>query len=164
MSSGLSQGPELELDVEAKAEFADQIDVAMLRGIVQTALATEGISRRVELSLVITDDDTIRHLNATYRGTDEATDVLSFPLTDRTGPGKPQFVSPPDEVLYLGDVVVSFPRAVEQAREYGHSLRRELAYLIVHGVFHLLGYDHETEQERRRMRDKEEAALVGVHR
>ncbi len=74
------------------------------------------------------------------------------------------FVTPPGQPRHLGDVVISFPRAAEQAVEYGHSLRRELAYLAVHGALHLLGYDHETEAEREVMRRKEEAALAEIPR
>jgi probable rRNA maturation factor len=70
-----------------------------------------------------------------------------------------RFVLPPDQPPHLGDVVVSYPRAVEQATDFGHSLDRELGYLVAHGVLHVLGYDHEEEADRRRMRQKEEEAL-----
>jgi probable rRNA maturation factor len=105
------------------------------------------------LGLHLVGDDTIRELNATHRAKDSATDVLSFPLEDRA------FVLPPGEPLALGDVVVSYPRAAAQAEEYGHSIERELAYLVAHGVLHVLGYDHEVESEQQVMRQKEEAAL-----
>jgi probable rRNA maturation factor len=98
-------------------------------------------------------DETIRALNAEHRDKDSATDVLSFPLLSG------DFVVPPGEPLHLGDVVVSYPRAVAQADEYGHSVERELAYLVAHGVLHVLGYDHEEERERLQMREKEEEAL-----
>jgi len=92
-------------------------------------------------------------LNAEHRARDSATDVLSFPLYE------PWFVLPPGEPAHLGDVVVSYPRATAQAEEYGHSIEREVAYLVAHGVLHVLGYDHEEEHERLRMRQKEEEAL-----
>ncbi len=105
------------------------------------------------LSVHLVSDDTIQQLNAVYRAKDSPTDVLSFPLD------KGEFVLPPGEPVNLGDVVVSYPRAVAQAEEYGHSVERELAYLVAHGVLHVLGYDHELEDEQRVMRQKEEDAL-----
>jgi probable rRNA maturation factor len=108
------------------------------------------------ISLHLVDDQTIRGLNAEHRGKDAHTDVLSFPLHDPQGV---RFIVPPDEPVNLGDVVVSQPRAEEQAHEYGHSVDRELGYLVVHGVLHVLGYDHEDEVDRRRMREQEEEAL-----
>jgi probable rRNA maturation factor len=107
------------------------------------------------LSLHLVSDATIRALNAEHRGKDAATDVLSFPLIDSS-----DFALPPDQAVDLGDVVVSHQRAAEQAREYGHSYDRELAYLVAHGVLHILGYDHEAQAERELMRAKEEEALT----
>ena len=105
------------------------------------------------VSLHLVGDASIRALNAEHRQKDSATDVLSFPLH------APGFVLPPGAPVHLGDVVVSYPRAVEQAAEYGHSVEREVAYLVAHGVLHVLGYDHEEEAERLIMRQKEEEAL-----
>ena len=168
---------QMDLDIDVDERFANRVDTDLLRRTVERVLLGEGITGTVELSVTVSDDDTIRRLNARYRGIDVPTDVLSFPLHSQyPGPsneecaasceekGKEaiQFVLPPDEVLYLGDVVVSFPRALEQAKDYGHSLERELSYLVAHGVLHLLGYDHETEEQRRQMRLREEAALVGL--
>jgi probable rRNA maturation factor len=98
-------------------------------------------------------DATLQRLNAEHRQVDAVTDVLSFPLWE------PGFVLPEGEPVNLGDVVISYPRAVAQADEYGHSVEREVAYLVAHGVLHILGYDHEEEGERERMRHKEEEAL-----
>jgi probable rRNA maturation factor len=105
------------------------------------------------VSLHLVSDSTIRELNASHRARDSVTDVLSFPLL------APGFVVPEGEPTNLGDVVISYPRAVAQADEYGHSVEREVAYLVAHGVLHILGYDHEEESERERMRRKEEEAL-----
>jgi probable rRNA maturation factor len=109
------------------------------------------------LNVHFVDDDEIRALNAEHRGKDTHTDVLSFPLHDPNGM---RFVLPPGVPANLGDVVVSLPRAEEQAHDFGHSVERELAYLVAHGVLHLLGHDHEVESDRRRMRQLEEAALA----
>jgi probable rRNA maturation factor len=106
------------------------------------------------ISLHLVGNDTIRALNATHRAIDASTDVLSFPLH----PGA-DFVLPRDQPVHLGDVVISHPRAVEQATEFGHSIDREVAYLVVHGVLHILGYDHEVPEEQQLMRAREEEAL-----
>jgi probable rRNA maturation factor len=106
------------------------------------------------ISLHLVGDSTIRALNAKHRGLDAHTDVLSFPLH-----ALDDFVVPAHLPTNLGDVVVSYPRAVAQADEYGHSTDRELAYLVAHGVLHVLGYDHEEDADRMRMRQLEEEAL-----
>jgi probable rRNA maturation factor len=165
---------DLRLDLAAEPEYAGHLDAELLYRAVERALLAEGVEGSVEITLVLTDDDEIRALNDAHRGVDEPTDVLSFPLEGSPrgpfpsgGAGSddgPAFVTPPDLARHLGDVVISFPRAEAQAREYGHSLRRELAYLTVHGALHLLGYDHEGESERAVMRAKEEAALVEAPR
>jgi len=148
--------PQPEITVEIEQAFAGQVDAALLRRLVETTLAQEGISAVPVVALYITDDAEVRDLNRRHRGVDATTDVLSFPLLDdKTSP----FVAPPDGRLHLGDVVVSYPRAVEQAADYGHSVDRELSYLIVHGLLHLLGYDHETDEEQAEMRAHEEAIL-----
>lgn len=112
------------------------------------------------LSVHLVDDDEMARLNGRHRGIDRPTDVLSFSLVDPHVGGP--FVLPPGEARELGDVVISYPRAVSQAAEYGHSVERELAYLMVHGLLHVLGYDHEVESERLDMRAREEAALAQV--
>jgi probable rRNA maturation factor len=128
-----------------------------LEELVQSILARELGPGTYTLALHFVDDDEIRSLNKEHLGKDSHTDVLSFPLHDPNGM---RFVLPPDAPANLGDVVVSIPRAQEQAREFGHSVERELGYLVAHGVLHMLGYDHEEEAERRRMRQQEEAALA----
>lgn len=155
---------ELQLDVQVSEEFVDRVPTDLLRKLIERALANEGMGGRVEMSLVVTDDETVHRLNLTYRGVDQTTDVLSFPLQPAPGKKGRRFLLPPDEVLHLGDVVISFPRAVEQAVQYGNSLEREMGYLTVHGVLHLLGYDHRLRAEREQMREKEEAALIDLPR
>ena len=132
-----------------------------LESVLGEAMAGRWPGGPVAIGLIITDDAGIREMNREYRGIDAPTDVLSFPLQDYDGPEKPRvlFPQPPDEPLSLGDIVISYPRAVEQAREYGHSLERELAFLLVHGVMHLLGYDHEDPAQAGLMRQEEERVL-----
>jgi probable rRNA maturation factor len=127
---------------------------ALVRSIVASELAAAPGGYEVGLHLV--GHATIRALNAEHRGLDVHTDVLSFPLHDPNGA---PFVVPDDEPTNLGDVVVSHSRAVDQALEFGHSTDRELGYLVAHGVLHLLGYDHDDEADRQRMRRREEEAL-----
>ncbi|MBE5770424.1 MAG: cytidine deaminase [Clostridia bacterium] len=126
----------------------------------------EGIGKKVYAHLTITDHEEIRQINREYRGIDRATDVLSFPSTDCTpektlGHCEKKLLREMDETGYcfLGDIIISLPRAQEQAEEYGHSLKREMAYLTAHAMFHLMGYDHMEEEDKRRMRAMEEKAL-----
>ena len=109
--------------------------------------------RRLSLSVSFVDEVEIRSLNAQYRGRDEVTDVLSFPQFDPYA-----YIQDWGEVS-LGDVVICRERAEKQAEEYGHSFERELIYLFVHSCFHLLGYDHEDEDEKKLMREKEERVM-----
>jgi len=107
---------------------------------------------------VITGDRAVQTLNRSYRGEDAPTDVLSFALTE----GGQDFVLPPDGLLRLGEVVVSLPTARRQAQEAGRPVEEELAHLVVHGLLHLLGYDHREEREEREMRAREEPLLAGL--
>jgi probable rRNA maturation factor len=108
------------------------------------------------ISLHLVGEETIRHLNSEHRGINAHTDVLSFPLHDPNGV---RFVLPPNQPANLGDVVVSHPTALAQAEDFGHSVDREIGYLVAHGVLHVIGYDHEEVEDRRRMRYREEEAL-----
>lgn len=126
----------------------------------------QGVDTDVPLAveLVFTDEAGIRKLNAETRGKDAVTDVLSFPNLDgilQKPIRKEDFPFDTDEDgnLFLGSIVICRERAAQQAEEYGHSLRRELYYLAVHGLCHLLGYDHETEEEKAQMRAREEKVL-----
>jgi probable rRNA maturation factor len=111
------------------------------------------------VGLLITDDNSIRRLNLEYRGEDSTTDVLAFDMTD----GSDGFVSPPSAPPHLGEVVVSYPRALAQAAEYGHSEEEELHRLVIHGVLHLLGYDDRSRSDREAMWRRQEAALRSFH-
>ncbi len=111
------------------------------------ALEEEGISDDAEVSVTFVDNDTIRELNSEHRGIDRATDVLSFPMGDEDSFD----TNPETGAILLGDIVISLERAEEQAKEYGHSYRREVAFLITHSLFHLLGYDHENGEEEEKL-------------
>ena len=116
----------------------------LIRMSVEATLAYEEIERDLEVSVTFTDDEGIRKLNRSYRKIDRATDVLSFPLFDFDGEGDAMEEELDD---MLGDIVLSLERAAAQADEFGHSFEREVAFLTVHSMLHLLGYDHETSEE-----------------
>lgn len=118
------------------------------------AARLENLSPEFEISISFVDDATIHALNRDYRGVDAPTDVLSFPQVDQE-----DFDLPEGFPNMLGDIVISLDRACEQAEEYGHRLEREVLYLAIHGFFHLVGYDHETEEEQQVMRKLEETVL-----
>ena len=115
-----------------------------------------------EITVTLTDGETIREINREHRGIDSETDVLSFPLWDRRS-GEEPFTNPETDCIMLGDIIISLPRLKEQADEYGHSEKREAAYLCIHGVLHLLGYDHMAEDEKQEMRLKEEELLMQLN-
>lgn len=128
----------------------------LIRRCCSAVLQMEEFSHPAEISVTFVDNEQIRELNAQYRNKDSATDVLSFPL----GEDGVYDINQETGAYLLGDIVISVPRAIEQAELYGHSLRRELGFLTVHSMLHLLGYDHENEGiEAVRMREKEEQVL-----
>ncbi len=116
----------------------------------------------VEISVMLTDNEEIRRLNAEHREIDRATDVLSFPMFDYDEEGN--LIKDPGEQgpLCLGDIVISLERAAEQAEEYGHSFRREVGFLTVHSMLHLLGYDHMTPEEETEMFGYQREILAGI--
>ena len=126
------------------------------------ALGAEGVALRCEINILLTDDEGIRQVNRTMREIDRATDVLSFPMFD-LAPGEhpgEEDADPDTGLVPLGDMCISLQRARAQAQEYGHSFEREVCYLCVHSVLHLLGYDHLDEGEmKRRMREREEEIM-----
>ena len=146
------------VDFSVEDGVAASWDEPRITTLISSIVARERTSdAEFVIGVHLVGDATIRQLNAEHRQIDAATDVLSFPLEEPVE--EPGFVLPDGEPVNLGDVVVSYPRAAEQADEYGHSIEREVAYLVAHGVLHVLGYDHEEDAERERMRHKEEEAL-----
>lgn len=146
-----------ELYVRIDKPFQRTVDEGWLRRVVEKALNVAAVNRPVELSVVITDDEAIRQLNRDYRKKDEATDVLSFAFSEDAD--ATHFVSPPDGVSRLGEVLISCPQAKIQAKEHGHPIERELALLLSHGVLHLLGYEHDDQPSQDRMKAIEETIL-----
>ena len=132
----------------------------LIRRAIEATLDYESFNNNAEISITFTDNDGIQRLNRDFRGLDRPTDVLSFPLTDYEDVDTPLA----DELCgSLGDVVLSLERAREQAEEYGHSLDREIAFLTVHSMLHLLGYDHETsEADELDMRRRQSEILKNI--
>lgn len=131
-----------------------------LNEITASFFVHEKINDSAEVSLLFVDDENIRQLNKTYRNKDSKTDCLSFPAWEG------QVETDLEIEVLLGDIVISLETAQEQAEEFGHSLSREICYLYVHGLLHLLGYDHLEEEDKKKMREAEEKILedVGVRR
>lgn len=130
-----------------------------LERIVGQCLSYENIDYGCEVGVTFVDDEAIRTLNREHRNIDRKTDVLSFPMLSDVRSVEKTDIDPETGLVYLGDVVISVETAMRQAEEFGHSLEREIAFLTVHSMMHLMGYDHICESDRRIMRTHEEAVL-----
>lgn len=139
--------------IEVEEKYRDLISGELLREAAQKALQIDPLEELPSLSIKITGDQEIRRLNAAYRGFDEVTDVLSF---------EADYYDPDLESRYLGDVVISYPQAAGQAEKRGHPVLSELQLLVIHGVLHLLGYDHGSAEERSTMWTIQEQALKAL--
>ncbi|MGB9780784.1 MAG: rRNA maturation RNase YbeY [Caldanaerobacter sp.] len=150
-----------------------KVDITGLLPVVEKAikvtLEEEEVIDEVEVSVSFVDNEEIKKLNKYYRGIDSPTDVLSFPLMEFEEVEEENGEESEEEwkgAYPIGDIVISLEKAKEQAEEYGHSFEREVAYLTVHSMLHLLGYDHEKEEEKKVMREKEERIMekLGLRR
>ncbi len=163
--------------IDLPEEWADVGEERWLEGVVRHGLAGSlPADARGQISLLLTDDETVRELNREYRGVDQTTDVLSFSFehwghwegddeAPRSGDdGPPGWPLPDDEPPPLGEIIVSVPQAARQAESQGVPLQRELALLIVHGALHLLGHDHFKDEEREAMQALERVAMAALFR
>ena len=144
---------------------ANDANCALIRRTIRTALAAEGLTAPCEVDVLLTDDDGIHQINRDMRQVDRPTDVLSFPALELAEGQLPdeEDADVATGFVPLGDMAISLERVKAQAKEYGHSNRRELAYLAVHSVLHLLGYDHMDEgQQKAQMRAREEAIMAAL--
>jgi probable rRNA maturation factor len=130
------------MNIQVDEAYDNRVDPVQLQRTAQVSLDQQEIRGPVELSIVISSDAELQRLNHEFLGIDAPTDVLSFP-SDEADPSTGE--------RYLGDIIISFPRAEDQARQAGHSTQAEIELLIVHGTLHLLGYDHATDEEREQM-------------
>jgi len=137
----------MEINVLIDEGLEVSIDVAWLQNLAEQVLVFQGVSSNAELGLVIADQERVQELNRDYLGKDRPTDVIAFSMLPEPSPqGISEadllpFVVPPDGVLHLGEVIISYPQAVIQAEERQHPIKREIAILIIHGILHLLGYE-----------------------
>ncbi|WZL75013.1 rRNA maturation RNase YbeY [Clostridiaceae bacterium 35-E11] len=135
---------------QEQIEYDEKLEKRMTEAV-DKCLEKEGLPKDVEVSISLVDNKEIHHLNKTYRGVDKPTDVLSFPQYE--------CFENIHGTIYLGDIVISLEKALEQANEFEHSFEREVVFLTVHSMFHLMGYDHEGIEDTQRMRQKEEDVL-----
>lgn len=169
-----------EIDISVDEPYQQELSEVWLRTVMEAALV-EALPQGepAQVGLVVTDDKTVQELNRQFRGLDEVTDVLSFSAS-HSGPweGDPQesdeaspasvdseelnFVLPPGEPSPLGEVIISFPQTIRQAQERNGPIEQELALLIIHGVLHLVGYDHMEPEDEAQMQAKERSALAAV--
>lgn len=133
-----------QIDIKITDEIKNLIEKS-----IAAVLKVEGLDENVEVSVSFVGDEEIRELNRDYRGVDKSTDVLSFPMDD-------EFII---VSRILGDVIINTRRVMEQAEELGHSEERELSYLTVHSILHLLGYDHMEDEDKKEMREREKLAM-----
>lgn len=134
----------------------------VIENAVKTVLEQEKGDTGYEVSISFVDDERIKELNRIYRGKDSSTDVLSFPLYEDEEIETLEKNLHMDIEELLGDIVISAQTAKRQAKSYGHSLKREIAYLVVHSMFHLLGYDHMEEEDKKKMRSKEKEVIKKI--
>jgi len=143
----------------------DKLSIVLIRSCIKKTLNFEGVDMPCEVSVVITDDKTIRDINYEFRGVDKPTDVLSFPMFEFSPPGwtdpGSNALDPETGLVPLGEIILSAERVAAQANEYGQSLERETAYLTVHSVLHLLGYDHVDEAGEKKMMREREIEIMG---
>ncbi len=156
----------INFDYEVMNQFDFDFE-AMEKKVVEACLDYEECPYEAEVSILLTDNEQIRQINQEYRGIDAPTDVLSFPAIEYHTPGDfseleeaaAEYFHPETGELLLGDIVISIDRAISQAEEYGHSLMRELAFLTTHSMFHLFGYDHMEDEERKLMEERQNFVL-----
>ncbi len=158
----------MTLTVEEEVEIPFDFDYKELaKTVIEQAMESEQFPYEAELNLMLVDNETIAQINADYRDIDRATDVLSFPMIEYETPGDFSRIedatednfNPDTGELILGDIIISVPKVLEQAEEYGHSIKREYAFLITHSMLHLFGYDHMESEEAAIMEHKQRKIL-----
>jgi probable rRNA maturation factor len=151
---------EINVLIEEGIEATPEAD--WLQRMMEKTLVAENVPPNIEISLLITGQERIQELNREYRGQDKPTDVLSFSMSEQKDEEEEEpvaFIGPPDGLIHLGEIIISYPQAVLQAAERGHSVKKELAVLIVHGILHVLGYDHEKPEMEPAMTAREKEIL-----
>ena len=137
--------------IEEKIEYKE-----IIKEVLDKCFKEEELGKHITITVTLTNPENIRNINKKYRQIDNPTDVLSFPMYEKEEISE---VKQQKYEVILGDIVISIPKVEEQAEEYGHSFKRELSYMVVHGFYHLMGFDHMNEEEKAEMREKEENIL-----
>ena len=151
----------MEINVLIDKEFKRQVKSTWLKSIVRQIQKAENVAANSDMALVITGDEKIQELNLKYLAEDRPTDVLSFPMNEQLD-NAPVFINVPDGKTYLGDIIISYPTAVKQAAEHNHTVSREITILLIHGILHLLGYDHDIPRRKQAMKNRESAILKSI--
>ena len=158
----------MEINVLIDEGLEGSPEVSWLQRVAEQVLIAQRADPKAELGLVIVGQEKVQQLNLRYLGRDEPTDVLAFSMLPQPATGEeakadlPHFVVPPDGVSHLGEVIISYPQAVLQAEEHQHSVIKEITILIIHGILHLLGYEHDTPVRERQMRTREVEILSSI--
>ncbi|MGI6778671.1 MAG: rRNA maturation RNase YbeY [Acetivibrionales bacterium] len=151
-------------NIQSKVQFTEKTR-ELIEKVVTSAVNMEGLEFNYEVSIYLTDDRRIKEINMEQRSINRPTDVLSFPIVDMVEGKLGSYLGDMDmesRQLLLGDIVISLETAARQAEEYGHTFERELAFLVCHGIFHLLGYDHQDDIQERKMILRQENVLSGL--
>lgn len=146
--------------IEENKEYED-----IILNVVDECFKNEGLDDlKLYISINLVTPDIIKEANKKYRNIDRETDVLSFPMFEKSEIEELKHNKQDKDIDFvLGDLIISIPRVYEQAEEYGHSFKRELSYMVVHGFYHLMGYDHIKEEDKKEMRKKEDEILNKLH-
>lgn len=150
------------VEITAKDVTLEGNEKKIIKKVVKQVLEEESILHDLDIYITLTNNEEIHKINKEYRDVDRPTDVLSFPMFERIEIDSLRSPKEDDIEEILGDIIISIPKVIEQAEEYGHSYERELAYLTTHGMLHLLGYDHMTDDEKSIMREHEEKVLEAL--
>jgi probable rRNA maturation factor len=150
----------MEINIVVDKGFGKQVKRDWLRRVAEKVLTAESAGSAAEVGLMITGQARVHELNRQYLGEDRPTDVLAFPMQPAPETAeRPPFIAPPDGIKHLGEVIISYPQAVIQAAERQQPVKKEVALLIIHGILHLLGYDHDVPEAERQMRAREAQIL-----
>lgn len=141
----------MSIEIVDELNYLQEADYQMIQSLIEQAATYLKLNPDFEVDISLVGNEQIQQLNATYRQIDRPTDVLSFALNDQGADEEDWMLELEEMSKFLGDIIISIPKAKEQAKEYNHSFERELGFLVVHGFLHLNGYDHETEKERQEM-------------
>ena len=148
----------MEINVLIDKEYKKRVKSTWLKSLARQIQTAENVSVKSEMSLLMTGDEQIRELNLKYLEEDRPTDVLSFPLNEQLD-AAPVFLNISDGKVHLGDIMISYPTAARQAEEHHHSVEREITILLIHGILHLLGYDHDIPAHKQVMNEREKVIL-----